>query len=57
MRAAELASLAVEAAPDQIVTDTLAGQPPNGAGVVSVAVQSDGIRRLLLQGPPTRRAP
>jgi len=57
VRAAELASLAVEAAPDQIVTDTLAGQLLNGAGVVSVAVQSDGIRRLLLQGPPMRRAP
>jgi signal transduction histidine kinase len=57
VRAAELASLAVEAAPDQIVTDTLSSQLLNGAGVVSVAVQSDGIRRLLLQGPPMRRAP
>ena len=57
VRAAELASLAVEAAPDQIVTDTLSGQLLNGAGVVSVAVQSDGIRRLLLQGPPMKRAP
>jgi signal transduction histidine kinase len=57
VRAAELASLAVEAAPDQIVTDTLANQLLTGAGVVSVAVQSDGIRRLLLQGPPMRRAP
>ncbi|HUO21232.1 MAG TPA: HAMP domain-containing sensor histidine kinase [Caulobacteraceae bacterium] len=57
VRAAELASLAVEAAPDQIVTDTLASQLLAGAGVVSVAVQSDGIRRLLLQGPPMRRAP
>ena len=57
VRAAELASLAVEAAPDQIVTDTLSGQLLTGAGVVSVAVQSDGIRRLLLQGPPMRRAP
>ena len=57
VRAAELASLAVEAAPDQIVTDTLASQLLTGAGVVSVAVQSDGIRRLLLQGPPMQRAP
>jgi signal transduction histidine kinase len=57
VRAAELASLAVEAAPDQIVTDTLSSQLLNGAGVVSVAVQSDGIRRLLLQGPPMRRTP
>ena len=57
VRAAELASLAVEASPDQVVTDTLAGELLNGAGVVSVAVQSDGIRRLLLQGPPMARAP
>jgi signal transduction histidine kinase len=57
VRAAELASLAVEAAPDQIVTDTLAGQLLTGAEVVSVAVQSDGIRRLLLQGPRMQRPP
>ena len=57
VRAAELASLAVEAAPDQIVTDTLNNQLLAGAGVVAVAVQSDGIRRLLLQGPPMSRAP
>ena len=57
VRAAELASLAVEASPDQVVTDTLASQLLNGAGVVSVAVQSDGIRRLLLQGPRMARAP
>ena len=57
VRAAELASLAVEAAPDQIITDSLSNQLLAGAGVVSVAVQSDGIRRLLLQGPPMRRTP
>jgi signal transduction histidine kinase len=57
VRAAELASLAVEASPDQVVTDTLNSQLLNGAGVVSVAVQSDGIRRLLLQGPRLSRAP
>lgn len=57
VRAAELASLAVEAAPDQMVTETMAGQLLNGAGVVSVAVQSDGIRRLLLQGPRMQRVP
>jgi len=57
LRAAELASLAVEASPDQVVTDTLSAQLLNGAGVVSVAVQSDGIRRLLLQGPRMARAP
>ena len=57
VRQAELASLAVEASPDQVVTDTLSTQLLNGAGVVSVAVQSDGIRRLLLQGPRLARAP
>ncbi len=57
VRAAELASLAVEAAPDQMVTDTMGGQLLNGAGVVSVAVQSDGIRRLLLQAPRMKRTP
>jgi signal transduction histidine kinase len=57
VRAAELASLAVEAAPDQMVTETMSGQLLAGAGVVSVAVQSDGIRRLLLQGPRMERTP
>jgi signal transduction histidine kinase/uncharacterized membrane protein YdjX (TVP38/TMEM64 family) len=57
VRAAELASLAVEASPDQVVTDTLSSQLLNGADVVSVAVQSQGIRRLLLQGPRMTRAP
>jgi signal transduction histidine kinase len=57
VRAAELASLAVEASPDQVVTDTLKSQLLNGAGVVLVAVQSQGIRRLLLQGPRLSRAP
>ena len=55
VRAAELASLAVEASPDQVVTDRLSSQLLAGAGVVSVAVQSEGIRRLLLQGPPLAR--
>jgi signal transduction histidine kinase len=57
VRAAELASLAVEASPDQVITDTLSNQLLHGVGVVSVAVQSDGIRRLLLQGPRLARAP
>jgi signal transduction histidine kinase len=57
VRAAELASLAVEAAPDQMVTETMSGQLLTGAGVISVAVQSDGIRRLLLQGPRMARTP
>jgi signal transduction histidine kinase len=57
LRAAELASLAVEASPDQVVSDTLSSQLRAGAGVVSVAVQSEGIRRLLLQGPRLAAAP
>jgi signal transduction histidine kinase len=57
LRAAELASLAVEASPDQVVTDTLSSQLLAGAGVAQVAVQSDGIRRLLLPGPRLAQAP
>ena len=57
VRDAELASLAVEASPDQVVSDTLSAQLRAGAGLVQVAVQSEGIRRLLLQGPPLARAP
>ena len=57
VRAAELASLAVDAAPNQIVSDTLSNQLLEGAGVVSVAVQSDGVRRLLLAAPRMNRTP
>jgi signal transduction histidine kinase len=57
VRAGELASLAVEASPDQVVTDTLHAQLLNGAGVVQVVVQSDGVRRMLLQGPRLANAP
>jgi signal transduction histidine kinase len=52
VRAAELASLAVEAAPAGVVSDELAGELLQGAGVVLVAVQADGVRRLLLAPPP-----
>ena len=41
LRAAELASLAVDAAPNQVVSDKLSTPAANGAGVVSVAVQSE----------------
>ena len=51
VRAAELASLAVDAAPAQIVTDELAGRLLEGAGVVSVAVRDEGVRSLLLAAP------
>ncbi|QUD86496.1 sensor histidine kinase [Phenylobacterium montanum] len=57
VRAAELASLAVDAAPNQVVSDKLSNQLLEGAGVVSVAVQSDGVRRLMLAGPRMNRTP
>jgi signal transduction histidine kinase len=57
VRAAELASLAVEAAPAGVVSDELAGELLEGAGVVSVAVQSEGVRRLLLAAPRLARTP
>jgi signal transduction histidine kinase len=57
VRAAELASLAVEAAPAGVVSDKMAGELLEGAGVVSVAVQSGGVRRLLLQAPRMARFP
>lgn len=56
-RAAELVSLAVEAAPARTVSNTMAGQLLNGAGVVSVAVQSGGVRRLLLEAPTLPKTP
>jgi signal transduction histidine kinase len=57
LRAAELASLAVDAAPNQVVSDKVSSQLLNGAGVVSVAVQSGGVRRLLLAAPRMARTP
>jgi signal transduction histidine kinase len=57
VRAAELASLAVEAAPGRTVSNSMAVQLQNAAGVVSVAVQSEGVRRLLLEGPRMPRPP
>lgn len=57
VRAAELASLAVEAAPSRQVSDRMAAQLLEGAGVISVAVQSGGVRRLLLAAPRMKRAP
>ena len=57
VRAAELASLAVEAAPARTVSNAIATQLLNGAGVVSVAVQSGGVRRLMLEAPRMPRTP
>jgi signal transduction histidine kinase len=57
VRAAELASLATEVSPDGKVTRRLSQQLLNGAGVVSVAVQEEGMRRLVLAAPRTMRTP
>ncbi|HTK36707.1 MAG TPA: HAMP domain-containing sensor histidine kinase [Caulobacteraceae bacterium] len=57
VRAAELASLAVDAAPAGIVSDQLAGELLTGAGVIQVALQSDGVRRLVLSAPRLIRTP
>ncbi len=57
VQAAELASLAVDASPAGTVSDALTGELLTGAGVVSVSVQSGGIRRLLLAAPRTIRTP
>ncbi|OYU71412.1 MAG: two-component sensor histidine kinase [Alphaproteobacteria bacterium PA2] len=57
VRAAELASLATEVAPDRVVTEQLSTQLLVGAGVETVAIQSDGMRRLVLQGPKRAEAP
>jgi signal transduction histidine kinase len=60
VRAAELASLAADAADaasNQALSNKVASQLLNGAGVVSVAVQSDGVRRLVLAAPRMARTP
>jgi signal transduction histidine kinase len=57
LRAAELASLAADAAPNGVVTERLSKQLLDGAGVVSVAIQADGVRRLVLAAPQLKRTP
>ncbi len=57
VRAAELASLATEVAPDRVVTEQLSSQLLTTAGVETVAIQSEGMRRLVLQGPRRAQAP
>lgn len=57
IRAAELASLAPEVAPDRVVSEQLSAQLLQGAGVERVAIQTDGMRRLVLGGPMLARAP
>jgi signal transduction histidine kinase len=57
VRAAELASLAPEVAPDRVVSEQLAAQLLEGAGVQWVAIQTDGMRRLVLRGRKMTRTP
>jgi signal transduction histidine kinase len=40
-----------------VVSDQIAGELLEGAGVVSVAIQSEGVRRLLLAAPRLARTP
>jgi signal transduction histidine kinase len=57
VRLAELASTAVDGAPGRKVSRALSKQLLEGAGVVSIAVQSDGVRRLLLEAPRMDKPP
>ena len=57
VRAAELASLAVDVAPNRTVSNTIKTQLLHAAGVVSVAVQSEGVRRLEVQAARLPRTP
>ena len=56
-RAAELASLAVDVAPARTVSSTIKTQLLKAAGVVSVAVQSNGARYLEVQAARMPRTP
>src|SRR3954462_13557287 len=47
VRAAELASLAAEVAPDRVVSEQLKTQLLAGAGVEIVSVSTDGVREML----------
>ena len=55
--AGELASFVVEAAPEGKVTDRLNQEILASAGVVSVAIQTGGLRRLVLAPPRLPRTP
>lgn len=57
IRAAELASVGVEALPYALVQDDTARQLLQIGGVTAVAVQDEGVRRLLLQAPALPRTP
>lgn len=57
VRAAELASLAPEVAPDRVVSEQLKTQLLEGAGVEIVAVSIDGVRSLVFAGARPAKAP
>jgi signal transduction histidine kinase len=57
IRAAELASLVEETAPGGVVTQHVSERLLASAGVVSVALQVDNERRLLLAAPRLKRTP
>ena len=57
LRAAELASLVEETAPNGVVTGSVSEKLLANAGVVSVALQVGNERRLILQAPKLARTP
>jgi len=57
IRLAEIATLAFDASPNQVVSNRLTDQLLNGADVLSIAVQSEGVRRLVLAPPRFPRTP
>ncbi len=57
VRAAELASLAADVAPDRVVSEQLKSQLLAGAGVEIVAVSNDGVRRLVFANSRPSKPP
>lgn len=57
VRAAEVASLAVEASSSERLPELLAQELREGAGVESVAIKAGGVRRLILDAPRLRETP
>lgn len=57
VRAAELASLAADVAPDRVVSEQLKSQLLAGAGVEIVAVSSEGVRRLVFASSRPAKPP
>ncbi|MFI4976069.1 MAG: sensor histidine kinase [Caulobacterales bacterium] len=57
VRAAEIATFVVEAAPEGKVTQGLSQQILDSAEVVSVAIKADGVQRLVLAAPRMQSPP